>query len=144
MGAGADYAYGYEGNDYLYGEAGADVLYGGAGVDVMIGGADGDWFDGGEGVNYYFGGNGGGPGSALGPDVFVARDLPGVQVIQDWTAGQGVIRFEGSGLSSLAATLARGFQNGAYYVIQIDVDTAVWINGATAASLTAADFVFIS
>jgi hypothetical protein len=65
--------------------------------------------------------------------------------VQDFVAGSAddVIRFEASGFTSLADVISHSFQNGAYLVIQVDADTAVWLNGVTAAQLTDSDFVFV-
>ncbi|MHC2333869.1 hypothetical protein [Bradyrhizobium sp. USDA 4454] len=144
--AGDDVMYAYGGNDYEYGGDGNDVIYGGDGVDVLIGNAGNDYFDGGSGVNYYFGGNGGGPGAGIGNDTFVVANTPGtsVQVVQDWTAGLDTVQFVGSGFSSFSDVLAHSYQNGAYLVVQVDDDTAIWLNGATAATVTAANFSFQS
>jgi Ca2+-binding RTX toxin-like protein len=141
---GDDVLYGYAGNDYFYGGAGNDAMYGGDGVDVLIGGAGNDYFDGGQGINYYFGGNGGGPGSGIGNDVFVVNDVPGVQVVQDWTSSLDTVQFNGSGFTGFADVLAHSYQNGAYLVVQVDADTAVWLNGATANTVTANNFTIVS
>ena len=145
--AGDDVEYGYGGNDYLYGGDGNDVFYGGDGVDVLIGGAGNDYFDGGTGVNYYFGGSGGGPGTGQGNDTFVLTDTGATQsidVVQDWTEGADHVNLIGSGFSSFNDVLANSYQNGAYFVVQPDANNAIWLNGATAATLTAADFSIVS
>lgn len=145
---GDDTMYGGPGNDYFYGEGGDDEFFGGAGVDVMIAGANtSSYFDGGSGVNYYFGGNGGGPGSDTGHSTFVLNEQAGLQsydVVQDWTEGHGVMQFSGTGFTSFNDVLSHSYQNGAYFVIQPDANNAVWLNGATAATLTAADITIVS
>ena len=118
-------------------------MYGGAGVDVLIGGAGNDYFDGGTGVNYYFGGNGGGPGTGVGNDTFNIS-LGGIDVVQDWTEGLDQVVLNGSGFASFSDVLSHSFQNGAYLVVQIDPSTAVWLNGASAASINAGDFTIVS
>nr|MCK7670971.1 hypothetical protein [Bradyrhizobium sp. 2S1] len=133
---GNDIMYGANGNDYFYGGNGDDVMYGGDGVDVLLGGAGNDYFDGGTGVNYYFGGGG--------SNTFVSRRVPGVEVVQDWNAATDVVQFNGSGFGSLSDVLSHSYQNGAYFVIQVDGGTAVWLNGATAGSVTAANFSLLS
>jgi len=40
--------------------------------------------------------------------------------------------------------LSHSYQNGAYFVVAVNPDTAVWLNGASAATLTAADFSIAS
>jgi len=145
--AGDDYSFGYGGNDYAYGGDGNDTMLGGDGVDVLIGGAGNDYFDGGTGVNYYFGGNGGGPGTGLGNDIFALNANPStqsIQVVQDWTEGSDSVLLTGTGFTSFSDLLAHSYQNGAYFVIQPSADNAVWLNGATAASVSAGDFAIAS
>ncbi|WP_166294289.1 calcium-binding protein [Bradyrhizobium sp. 2S1] len=133
---GNDVMYGNQGNDYLYGGNGDDTMYGGDGVDVLLGGAGNDYFDGGSGVNYYFGGGG--------SNAFVSNDVPGVEVVQDWNAATDNVQLNGTGFSSFSDVLSHSYQNGAYFVIQVDSDTAVWLNGATAGTVTAANFSIVS
>ncbi|WP_422109736.1 calcium-binding protein [Bradyrhizobium elkanii] len=129
---GNDVLYGLAGNDYCYGGNGNDTMYGGDGVDVLIGGAGNDYFDGGSGVNYYFGGGGN--------NTFVSNAVPNVTVIQDFNSTTDTVQLHDSGFSSFSDVLSHSYQNGAYFVIQVDSDTAVWLNGATAGSVTAANF----
>jgi Ca2+-binding RTX toxin-like protein len=146
-GPGNDYFYGGGGNDEMFGGAGNDVLFGGAGNDVLIGGAGNDYFDGGTGVNYYFGGNGGGPGTGLGHDTFVLTDTGATQsvdVVQDWTEGLDHVNLIGSGFSSFNDLLNHSYQNGAHFVVQPDANNAIWLNGATATTVTASDFSIVS
>lgn len=70
------------------------------------------------------------------------RDIPSVQVVQDWSTDD-VVQFQGSGFASIADVISHSFQNGAYLVVQIDNDTAVWLNGATAGTVAADDFSFV-
>lgn len=111
-------------------------MYGGDGTDVLLGGAGNDYFDGGTGVNYYFGGGGN--------NTFVSNDVPSIQVVQDWTSATDTVLLNGSGFTSFADVLSHSFQSGAYFVVQIDTDTAVWLNGATAGTVTAANFSIVS
>ncbi|MHC2438436.1 calcium-binding protein [Bradyrhizobium sp. USDA 4451] len=134
--AGDDTAYGYGGNDYLYGGAGNDVMFGGDGTDVLLGGAGNDYFDGGTGVNYYFGGGGN--------NTFVSNDVPSVQVIQDFNAATDTVQLNGTGFSSFADVLSHSYQNGAYFVVQVDSDTSVWLNGATSSTVSASNFNIVS
>ncbi|UGY12425.1 hypothetical protein HAP48_0027780 [Bradyrhizobium septentrionale] len=127
------------GNNYFYGGSGDSEFFGGSGVDVMIGDSGRDYFDGGTGVNYYFGGAGGGPGSGIGVDTFNISQ-GGIDVVQDWTEGKDTVQLNGSGFHSFSDVLSHSYQNGAYFVVQVDADTAVWLNGATAATVTASDF----
>ena len=135
MGDGADIVYGNGGQDYFYMGAGNDVMFGGSGVDVMLGEAGDDYMDGGSGIDYYFGG--------AGFDTFVAGNQPGVKVVQDFIAGEDLVRLEGSGFTSFADIVAHSYQNGAYLVVQVDADTAVWVNGLTLDNMTAANFVLV-
>ncbi len=141
IGEGAnDFMYGAAGgNNYFYGGSGNSEFFGGGGGDVMIGGSGNDYFDGGTGVNYYFGGAGGGPGSGIGTDTFNIS-LGGIDVVQDWTEGKDTVQLNGSGFDSFSDILSHSYQAGAYFVVQVNPDTAVWLNGATAASVNANDF----
>src|SRR5258708_6960183 len=123
-------------NDYFYGGNGNDIVFGGDGVDVLLGGAGNDYFDGGMGVNYYFGGGD--------SNTFVSNDVPSVQVVQDWNAATDTVQLTGSGFTSFADVLSHSYQNGTYFVVQVDGVTAVWLNGATASTLTAANFSIVS
>ena len=40
--------------------------------------------------------------------------------------------------------LSHSHQDGAYFVVQVNPDTAAWLNGATAASVNANDFRIMS
>jgi Ca2+-binding RTX toxin-like protein len=147
-GSGNDTMFGGNGNDYFYGGSGNDEFFGGAGTDVMVAnGAGTDYFDGGTGVNYYFGGKGGGPGTALGHDTFALNDTGAVQsigVVQDWTEGLGHVNLSNTGLTSFDDLMAHSYQNGAYFVVQPDANNAIWLNGATASTVTASDFSIVS
>jgi Ca2+-binding RTX toxin-like protein len=87
-------------------------------------------------VNYYFGGGGN--------NTFVSNDVPGVEVVQDFNAATDTVQLNGTGFSSFADVLSHSYQNGAYFVVQVDGDTAVWLNGASAATVTAANFSIVS
>lgn len=54
------------------------------------------------------------------------------------------VQLNGSSFASFSDVLSHSYQNGAYLVIQIDADTAVWLNGATAGTVTAANFSIVS
>lgn len=88
-------------------------------------------------MNHYLGGNGDGPGTGLGN---IVNDVPGVQVVQDWTPNFDVMQLNGSGFTSFDDVLSHGYQNGAYFVVQVDADTTVWLNGATSSTISAANF----
>jgi hypothetical protein len=70
--------------------------------------------------------------------------VPSVQVVQDWTASLDTVQLNGSGFTSFADVLSHSYQNGAYFVVQVDGDTAVLLFGATTATLTAANFSIAS
>ena len=66
-GAGANAAYGGDGNDVvvgrtegntLFGDNGQDTIIGGDGADLLYGGSDNDFLDGGAGNDVFYGGNG--------------------------------------------------------------------------------------
>ncbi|MBR0800489.1 hypothetical protein JQ615_34495 [Bradyrhizobium jicamae] len=144
IGQGAnDFMYAEGGTNYFYGGTGFGEFFGGNGVDIMVGGSGNDYFDGGTGVNYYYGGNGGGPGAGIGIDTFNVS-LGGGDVIQDWTEGKDTVQLNGSGFTSFSDILAHSYQNGAYFVVQVNPETAVWLNGATASSVNANDFRIVS
>ncbi len=65
-------------------------------------------------------------------------------MIQDWTEGLDTVVLNGSGFASFSDVLSHSYQNGAYFVVQVDPGTAVWLNGATAASVNASDFAIAS
>ena len=50
----------------------------------------------------------------------------------------------GSGLTSFDDLLSHSYQNGAYFVVQPDASNAIWINGATASTVSAKDFSIVS
>ena len=74
--------------------------------------------------------------------MFVSNDVPSVQVIQDWNSA--TVQLNGRGFSSFADVLLHSYQNGAYFVVQVDGDTAVWLNGASASNLTGPNFSIVS
>ena len=84
---------------------------------------------------------------ALGP----ARDrasfnvgLGAIDVVQDWTHGLDKVVLDDSGFASFTNLLSHSCQDGASFVVQVDPGTAVWLNGATAAMVTAFDFTIAS
>jgi len=48
-----------------------------------------------------------------------------VQVVQDWNVATDTVQLTGSGFTSFADVLSHSYQNGAYFVVQVDGDTAV-------------------
>jgi Ca2+-binding RTX toxin-like protein len=82
-GGGNDSISGNDGDDNLFGEAGNDIIKGGAGDDTIMGGAGADIMTGGTGSDQF---------------VFSSSDLDGsLDIIQDFTLEEDVIRFEGIG-----------------------------------------------
>jgi Ca2+-binding RTX toxin-like protein len=82
-GGGNDSIVGGDGDDSLFGEAGNDIIKGGAGDDSIMGGAGADIMTGGTGSDQF---------------VFSSSDLDGsLDIIQDFTLEEDVIRFEGIG-----------------------------------------------
>jgi len=65
-------------------------------------------------------------------------------VVQDWTEGADHVNLTGTGFTSFHDLMTHSYQNGAYFVVQPDANNAVWLNGATAASVAASDFSIIS
>ena len=90
-GAGADVLNGNIGNDYVGGGPGNDIVHGGQGDDVVHGGKGDDYVYGDNGNDVVYGDLGndqlyGGTGA----DTFVFASDPGsVDVINDWTPGEG-------------------------------------------------------
>ncbi len=54
------------------------------------------------------------------------------------------MQLNGSGFQSFSDVLSHSYQNGAYLVVQVNPETAVWLNGATASSVNANDFRIVS
>lgn len=65
-------------------------------------------------------------------------------MVQDRDSASDVVQFNGSGFASFSDVLSHAYQNGAYLVVQVDADAAVWLNGATASTVTAANFSIVS
>ena len=136
-GAGDEVFVGEAGNDYAYAGDGNDSLFGGDGVDVLLGQGGSDLFDAGGGVDYLFLGDGGN-------DLVLVNAQSGIQVIFGFSAGgvEDAIAIAGSPLGSLAQVVANTYDYGAFCIIQVDADTALWLIGVTSNQLTAADFSF--
>jgi Ca2+-binding RTX toxin-like protein len=153
-GASNDTVTGLGGNDYLFGGAGNDLLQGGADNDVLIGQAGNDTLEGGAGVNLLWANDAGND------QILVNVADGGTQVVEFFEAGgtNDVVRLLGSNLTSFA-----GIQNlinnistlqnsnfltnagsGAQLILGVGTatQTAIWFQGVSAYSLTAADFLF--
>jgi Ca2+-binding RTX toxin-like protein len=148
-----DTVYGFDGADYIYGGDGNDLLIGGAGNDVILGQNGNDTIDGGAGTNTLW-------ANDVGNDqINVNVADAGNQVIEFFQAGgtDDTIRLIGSTMTSFAdyqallANLGTNINGNALYntgggvqlYLNLGVNqTAVWIQGVSTYSLTAADFVF--
>jgi Ca2+-binding RTX toxin-like protein len=128
---------GGNGNDYVYAGGGDDVINGGDGVDVLLGQGGSDIFDAGPGVDYLFLG-------AAGNDTVIINPTSGVQVVNEFAAGglEDVVLLQAVGLGSFEDVGARLFDFGAFSVLSVDDDTAIWFIGVSASALTASDFLF--
>jgi Ca2+-binding RTX toxin-like protein len=144
---------GFDGADYIYGGDGDDLLIGGAGNDVILGQNGNDTIDGGAGINTLW-------CNDVGNDqVRVNVADAGSQVIEFFQAGgtDDTIRIIGSTMTSFADyqallnNLGANINGNALYntgggvqlYLNLGVNqTAVWIQGVSAYSMTAADFVF--
>jgi Ca2+-binding RTX toxin-like protein len=153
-GASNDTVAGLAGNDYLFGGAGNDLLQGGADNDVIIGQAGNDTLEGGAGVNLLWANDAGSD------QILVNVADGGTQVVEFFEAGgtNDVVRLLGSNLTSFAgiqnlinniSTLQNGnflanAGSGAQLILGVGNanQAAIWFQGVSAYSLTAADFLF--
>jgi Ca2+-binding RTX toxin-like protein len=121
------------GNDaanVLEGLGGADVLIGAGGDDRLDGGAGNDRLDGGTGNDVLTGGTG--------SDVFVFAAGCGADTITDFTRRQDKLELSGvAGFSSLSITQVGGDAR-----IAFGTDS-ITLQGVSAATLTASDFLFM-
>ncbi|UCJ11581.1 MAG: hypothetical protein JWS08_17790 [Phormidium sp. PBR-2020] len=87
-GDGNDILDGGDGNDIIFGNTGNDTLFGGPGNDILFGGQDDDILFGGDGDDTLSGdfGNDTLTGGA-GANTFILRDVPGSDLITDFTVG---------------------------------------------------------
>lgn len=116
-GNGNDLIYGYAGNDFLMGDAGNDTLVGGAGDDQLRGGSGNDTFQ------------------------FDYRYIEGQDVIHDFASGEDVIHVTNTrGLLNFDNLIITDNANGCSFAIHSG--TLVQLNGITADSLSASDFLF--
>ena len=156
-GRGDDTLRGGDGNDYLNGGSGADTLFGGDGADVLDGRTGGDRLMGEDGRDQLFGWRGddvlnggadddvlqGGWGSdsltgGTGADRFVFTALDGADRITDFERGVDVIDLTALGTSFSALELST---TAGVALIEIG-DLAIRLEGVTATSLDAGDFMF--
>lgn len=141
-GAGQDTLRGGAGRDSLGGGEGRDLVLGGDGADFVAGGGNDDTLRGGSGNDTLNGGTGADRLSGeAGADLFVFNggDAGAVDTITDFTQGADLIRLSGvaGGFGGLAIAAGNGSA-----VIAYDGQDIV-LEGVTAGSLTAEDFVFV-
>ncbi len=144
---------GYDGQDYGYGGDGNDELIGGAGNDVLIGQNGDDTLEGGAGINTLWANDTGND------QIRVNVADAGTQVVEFFEAGglTDTVRLIGSNLTSFAdyqallANVGNAVNNnlllntgaGAQLYLNLGANqTAIWFQGISAYSLTAADFTF--
>ena len=153
-GGGRDTLKGLSGNDQLEGGSGRDKLFGGDGSDVLLGGAGNDKLVGGNGDDTLKGGSGddtmqGGRGDdkmkgGSGKDTFVFEK--GDDVVRDFAetlAGEKIDLSNAAGIKSF-----RDLKNNhltdlnGNAVIEDTKGNTMTLNGASAADLDRADFIF--
>ncbi|KZL27392.1 calcium-binding protein [Pseudovibrio sp. WM33] len=159
-GDGDDTLHGDSGDDVFAAEAGNDTLYGGSGDDTMLGQEGNDIIYGGSGDDYIEGGIGDDiivPGQSasidshntvsggIGNDLFVFKDMEGMTVIKDYTAGTdhiGVIigEYENIGLGTVTAGLIDGDLYVGSALVTVD-NTWVVLEGVSATQISGADFL---
>jgi len=144
-GSGSDHIFGGGGRDRLYGgnaygvpKDGNDALYGGPGEDLLYGGTGDDRLVGGGGDDLLYGGSGN--------DKFIFREGWGRDVIKDFAVASTAEVIDLSAVAEITSfadlvdnhlsTNASGFA-----VITAGVNR-ITIEGVSAASLTAGDFIF--
>ncbi len=150
-GTGADHITGGAGNDSFWGGDDADVLMGGAGNDVMHGDAHNDVITGGSGNDQLFGDDGldtlisdGGSDTVTGganSDTFVIQGS-GSTTITDFAVSNLLERIDlraYASVSDIDDLTITDTANGARFTIG---GHTVTLNGVSAGSLTAGDFMF--
>lgn len=142
-GAGDDLAYGGAGNDTLSGDDGLDTLNSGDGDDLLAGNAGNDDLNGDAGADTLAGGDGSNDlTGGAGADSFViaTSEEETTDTIHDFSVGEDTIdlsaHFYKLGFAELGFTDHAG---GTYLEL---IDKTLDIRGVSAASLSAADFVF--
>ncbi|NBZ86541.1 Hint domain-containing protein [Stagnihabitans tardus] len=162
-GLGEDTLYGDEGADSLQADAGNDLVFAGAGNDSLYGGADDDTLYGGTNDDLALGGDGndliygqedndtvgGGAGDdrlygGQGADVFVTGAGAGVEVIEDYTPGDGdLIAIDYPGITSFSQLQPLMSDDGAYGTLITFPDGGVTqIRWTAPIHLSSANFVF--
>ncbi len=131
--AGADKVEGKAGNDTINGNGGNDLLEGDGGNDRLFGGAGNDIVDGGTGNDVLNGG--------AGNDIFEFGDLvSGTDVITDFQDGVDRIEFDLDTVNSMRDITITSQADGDALISW--AGGSIELQGVSAASLTAADFLF--
>ena len=139
-GGGDDLIYGGDGDDYLigdgpeteeYGLSGHDEIYGGAGNDTIAGNSGDDIISGGTG-NDTLNGN-------EGADTFVFETGWGEDTIMDFTTGEDMLDFSGTGLSFEDLTIET--VNG-YIVISDENGNSITLAALSSTEVHETDFIF--
>lgn len=137
-GKNADELFGGTGNDSLQGFAGIDVLAGGAGFDTLVGGSGADTLDGGAGNDSLVGG--------ANADIFVFSGGFGVDTIGDFDPSGLVEAIDLSGVTSIVDWLdlqSNHLSTVAGNAVITDASgNSITLDGVSASSLSASDFVF--
>lgn len=122
--AGADTIFGLGGDDILNGDGGNDVLNGGSGNDLLDGGTGNDLLTGG-----------------VGADLFEFGNLrSGADIITDFEDGVDHIVFDLDNVNSVRDITITTQADGDALISW--AGGSIELNGVSAASLTAADFLF--
>lgn len=129
-GAGSDILNGGTGDDTLSGQSGFNMLNGDGGDDKIFGGTDQDFINGGEGNDIMSGG--------AGTDRFIFNTDHASDRISDFTQGEDLIEFEGTGLTFADLTFT---QSGNNVIISSSAGT-IAISDSLVADFDVTDFVF--
>jgi Ca2+-binding RTX toxin-like protein len=116
---------------------GSFVVLGGAGFDTFVGGKGADTLNGGQGDDMLTGGGG--------ADRFVFSGAFGHDTVKDFVAtgtAHDVIQLDSAAFANFQAVQAHTAQVGADTVITLDAGDTITLQHVTAATLTAADFLF--
>ena len=129
-GAGSDIVNGGAGEDIISGQSGFNMLNGDAGDDKIFGGTGQDFINGGEGNDIMSGG--------AGTDRFIFNTDFGNDRISDFTQGEDLIEFEGTGLTFADLIFT---QSGNNVIISTSAGT-IAISNSVVADFDVTDFVF--
>ncbi|MDZ4778061.1 MAG: hypothetical protein SGJ23_14870, partial [Alphaproteobacteria bacterium] len=127
-----DYVYAGTENDYVNGGDGIDTLFGEAGNDTIYGGAGDDYMVAGGGIDTLYGEGG--------SDRFVFAQQSGTDTIGDFQDGLDRIDLSTYGGATFANTTIQ--QSGSNTIITMVGGETITLVGISAATVTAADFIF--